>query len=319
LCLDNDQAGIAATERICRLGILSSVGESYPVEFRVARLPETVKDPADYMEINKDSKKLDDKFRREILGENSLEWTDWYQGHILDQYNQTATTGESGNFADMVERLGSFLSMLKNGQDRKKRFRDIVDVLAVTIARESNETEVSETVRLQLEAELKRKTETKTKLNQGSSFPASANSGNPTDDISRTLARMAPSNDPQTEFQVPKKKRRAAKSKAPPDETYPFDAYEADFVTPPRTERRFRAKNRIPKKKPALTPHFSGFEFNNNHDKMWLDDMELTVSLRAQYYYQGNGKPNRLTYIINSGTSSSLEISQRKRRRCCVL
>lgn len=255
--------------------------------------------------MNRDSTKLDDLFRKEVLGDSSLEWTDWYQKHILDQYNQTAGAGESGSFADIMERLGGFLAMVRDEPDRNRRFRHITDVLAEIIAAGSNETEISETMRLQLEAELKRKTSMRARSNQGASFLASPNSATPRDDISRTLARMAPRNDPQPEFQYPKKRGVKNKKIVPQASLLPFEngysSFEQEPATPLKSNRRFRAKN-LAKKKPALTPHFSGFEFSNDNDKRWMDDLELMVSpvIRRQNSIQSR-KTGRLTIYQRRG------------------
>jgi len=153
LCLDNDSAGLNALERICSGNILSTLTERYPVEIRIAELPEGTKDPAEYIEQNNNVKTLEDSFREDIIA-TSLEWTDWYIKRLLSMYDRSAARGSTGSFGDVFERLAGFLASINNAAERIKKACELSSRLAEIIAKENNSTHVSDTVRIQLESDL---------------------------------------------------------------------------------------------------------------------------------------------------------------------
>jgi DNA primase catalytic core len=283
-CLDNDDAGIAAVERICRSGILATVSASHPVEFRVARLPDKVKDPADYLDLHKGDSKPDEAFRLEVLESNSLHWMDWFQHRTLTQYNSTATKGEKWSFSDVMDRLGALLSMIKKSSERKARFDDIVDILLNTLAKDNEQGGVSGAVQLQIQSELERKISIMSRTTKSVSVGALAKIERSSDELSKTLARMAPTSGdlppssilPRVPKLIKDNRRGRQRSSA---ELGPFQAMSSNTNIegdiPPR--RRFRSKN-MPKQKASLTPHFSGFRFQNKHDAAWFGDDDFTVS-----------------------------------------
>lgn len=257
-CMDNDDAGIAAVERICRSGILASVSASYPVEFRVALLPDGVKDPADYISLPKEDSRRDETFRLEILERNSKQWMDWYQHRTITQYNSTATTGEKWSLSDVMDRLGALLSMIKDSIERQPRFDEIVDILVNIVASDSDEGGVSEVVRLQIQSELERKVSMMSRTTKMVPMGALAKIERSADELSKTLARMAP---------LPGDLPPSTSSrKQKPRKVSPRGRRQADFRT-----------KTTPARRPSLTPHFAGFQFQDKHAAAWLDDEELLV------------------------------------------
>ncbi len=254
------------------------------MEFRVASLPDNIKDPADYMDMFKDEQNLDEKFRREVLEKNSLGWMDWYQRNIMSQYNVTAMPGEKASFADTLDRLGVLLSMTKESSDKKRRFNDMIDSLAASMAVETNVTQVPETIRLQLESELERKTSMNTKWAGSYSLVDETIFRREMGKISEITEKVAPSDDMES-FALPQAQAEGKLRGRTSNSQMPFSEPYHDDTTTFTGSRRFRAKNESPKKKPALTPHFSGFQFQSKHDIGWLDDAELMVSqMKAKSY-----------------------------------
>ena len=102
MCLDSDEAGVMAIERICASEILLSVTERYAVDFRVASLPKGVKDPAEFVEGRND-KEAGDEFRKEVILE-ALEWSDWYIQRIVSTYDPEAVRGGKGSGGSVARR-----------------------------------------------------------------------------------------------------------------------------------------------------------------------------------------------------------------------
>ena len=296
ICLDNDDAGIVAVERVCRSGILATVSESKPVEFRVAFLPDNIKDPADYMSLHKEDSKPDEAFRLDVLERNSFNWVDWYQHRTISQYNSTARSGEKWSFSDVMDRLGALLSTIKESSDRKLRFNEIVDILLNILAKDEDSDEVSGAVRSQIQTELQRKISILSGTTKSASIGALAKVERSAERLSKTLARMAPSSDDfpsdvlsrERNLQKIDLRRRVQASRI-------YSSVDSQAVSPQPNQnaeippgRRFRAKN-LSKQKTSLTPHFSGFRFQNGHDAAWLEDEELIVRPTILSTYWGFG------------------------------
>ena len=77
LCMDGDDAGVNAVERLCSSNILSKVPELNRNELYVATLSDgiNVKDPSDFVEYAGDNAKQ--RFQEEILDE-AIPWDEWY-------------------------------------------------------------------------------------------------------------------------------------------------------------------------------------------------------------------------------------------------
>lgn len=284
-CLDNDNAGIAAVERLCKAGLLGNIAESRVVEFRVAQLPAGVKDPAEYIELHGQASEVDKQFRRDILEGNSLPWIDWYEDHILSQFNLSAPVGDKGSVSSIMENLAILLSMIKETTERKKRFDQVAEVLIMKMGQVTNVEDVSETARLQIQSELAKKVSIMTKAastKSGGSLPKIQRSNV---ELEKTLMRMAPSGGERPGSSLSKipslssSSNRGMKQSGEGNTATPKGAtfQSVSSKKGPEAGRKFRAKG-SPRRKPSLTPHFSGFKFQSKHDVAWLADDELTVS-----------------------------------------
>lgn len=162
LCLDNDNAGVAAVTRLCAGSnpILLSVTEQSNIEFFVANLPESVKDPAEFLEENQEAEDLDEKFRAEVIDE-AQEWTKWHMNCLVAAHDPSASTGEDGSFSQIFDKLASFLSVFENVDDRMKKAAFIAPKLSglVDTNEEKNKNDIdrieaSSTARIQLASNL---------------------------------------------------------------------------------------------------------------------------------------------------------------------
>eukprot|EP00537_Pseudo-nitzschia_pungens_P004962 CAMPEP_0172363050 /NCGR_PEP_ID=MMETSP1060-20121228/6513_1 /TAXON_ID=37318 /ORGANISM="Pseudo-nitzschia pungens, Strain cf. cingulata" /LENGTH=1505 /DNA_ID=CAMNT_0013085701 /DNA_START=419 /DNA_END=4935 /DNA_ORIENTATION=+ len=162
LCLDNDNAGIAAVTRLCAGPdpILLSVTEKSNLEIFVANLPGNVKDPAEFLEENEEAKDLDEKFRAEVI-DGAQEWSNWYMNSLVAAYNSSATEGEDGSFSQIFDKLAFFLSVFQSVDDRMKKaafispkLSDIVDTNEERDLNDKDRIEASRTARIQLASNL---------------------------------------------------------------------------------------------------------------------------------------------------------------------
>ena len=114
MCLDNDAAGIAAVTRLCSGSepMLLTVTKQSRIKILVAKLPDSVKDPAEFLEKNPNVNKLDEKFRNEVI-RNSQEWKVWYMCLLIDTHDSSATVGENGSFSKIFDDLAFFLSVFE--------------------------------------------------------------------------------------------------------------------------------------------------------------------------------------------------------------
>jgi DNA primase len=166
LCLDNDTAGVAAVTRLCSGTdpILLSVMEESNVDFFIAELSGTVKDPAEFLEQHRDTEEaLDEKFRAEVV-DGAQEWTRWYMNSLVaahDPVPSNTTAGDEGGFGQVFDTLASFLSIFESVDERMKKAAIIAPKLADLVDADKenddgnfNRTEISSTTRIQLASDL---------------------------------------------------------------------------------------------------------------------------------------------------------------------
>eukprot|EP00536_Pseudo-nitzschia_multiseries_P000897 jgi/Psemu1/62880/estExt_Genemark1.C_110130 len=162
LCLDNDNAGVAAVTRLCTGSdpILLSVTEQSNIEIFVANLRGGVKDPAEFLEENQEAEDLEEKFRAEVI-DGAQEWSKWYMNSLVDAHNSTATDGEDGSFSQIFDKLALFLSNFESVDDRMKKasfiapkLSDLLDTNDDNDGIDIDRVEASSTTRIQLASNL---------------------------------------------------------------------------------------------------------------------------------------------------------------------
>lgn len=157
---------MAAVTRLCSGTdpILLSVMEESNVDFFIAELSGTVKDPAEFLEQHRDIKEaLDEKFRAEVI-DGAQEWTRWYMNSLVaahDPEPSNTTAGDEGGFGQVFDTLASFLSIFESVDERMKKAAIIAPKLAdlIDADKENDEvdfnlTEISSTTRIQLASDL---------------------------------------------------------------------------------------------------------------------------------------------------------------------
>jgi DNA primase len=283
LCLDNDEAGQIAVERLCGNGMLSEASIKHGVEILVASLPEGLKDPADFIEAREGADaEIAESFRTEIVG-SACDWTDWYLQRLFTEYDPTATRGRPGSFGDIFERVAGFLASSMDPADRTKRAYEVAGSLAAMIAEEKNATEVSSVVRFQFESDLidraSRIAEAKDAV-QRRSESVSGQSPTGTRNVLSSLSRgEGPSAGDDDTGKLSYKALSSNAGKASTSQKTEMSAARrssksassgAKSQKPPAQTKGRTFKAREPTKVVALTPHFAGFEFARQSDMDWL-------------------------------------------------
>ena len=138
--------------------------EESNVDFFIAELSGTVKDPAEFLEEHRDIEEaLDEKFRAEVI-DGAQEWTRWYMNSLVaahDPESSNTTAGDKGGFGQVFDTLASFLSIFESVDERMKKAAIIASKLADLIDADKendevdfNRTEISSTTRIQLASDL---------------------------------------------------------------------------------------------------------------------------------------------------------------------
>ena len=150
LCLDNDEAGINAVERLCASSGIWEFLEGSGVEIKVASLPPGIKDPAEFIEAKGGVSKTSsgEEFRTEILG-NTQPWNLWFISRLISRYDPT----DSSSFSSVCENISNFLSTHSNAADRTKQAYEAAGKLATYIAKDSGGSGEGP-LRIQLESDL---------------------------------------------------------------------------------------------------------------------------------------------------------------------
>ena len=267
LCLDNDAAGDAAVERLCTNGFLKDLTLKHKhVQIQVATLPVGMKDPADFIEYGRqkrsDALQVAKSFQTRVL-DTAVEWTEWFLLRIIAKYNPEASRGAIGSFGNVFEEAADFMAGSMNAAERTQRAMDVTNLLASILAKERNTTDLSETVRIQLESDLldlsSRMADAKESLQR-----RTEKFGHGSTNVLATLARGSGPESFTEEMNSKLARNVTIQSKSGNAMTYNTEKFNDE--TPKR--RVFRPKgSRKPK---SLTPHFAGFKFAHDTDAAWL-------------------------------------------------
>lgn len=149
ICLDNDDAGNGAVERLCSGNQIWDLLTKKHVEVVVASLPDGIKDPGEFIEIRSKTnpENLRECFHEEVLDTTKL-WNDWYTDRLISRYDPS----DSSSFANICDDITTFLSKNPNAADRTKQAYETAGKLAQQIS--ANQTGASVTLRIQLESDL---------------------------------------------------------------------------------------------------------------------------------------------------------------------
>lgn len=290
LCLDNDDAGVAAAERVCSNGMLASVEEKSVTEIRIASLPDGIKDPADFIESHGSSKDAADDFRSLVI-DTSVEWSDWYLNQTMSRYNSSAVRGGVGSFADIFEKTANFLATFKNAADRTERACRVASSLADIMSMGDNGSKASETVRVQLESDLFDKVSNIVKSKEAITSRLESLGANSKADVREKLSNTARGIGSSGGGELAKLSSKAIKamsesrSRSRPDVAA---ISHARIANPPSLEeqsqsarrgRFYRAGKKQVKVEPSLTPHIAGVSFLNENDASWIQSKNVSTCL----------------------------------------
>ncbi|KAL3903366.1 MAG: hypothetical protein SGILL_010471, partial [Bacillariaceae sp.] len=279
LCLDSDDAGVAAVERLCtgRNPILYSATQSSNTDFYVAGLPEGIKDPAEFLENNRGTENLDEKFRNEVI-KNAVEWTGWYSDRVISSFNASASSGEPGSFGQIFDQLASFLAVFEDTDERSEKASRMCPGLARLLdgddVKESSSAEVGAKC-AQLESDLLHKASSI--LHSSSIRMQRAVEINDDSMDSKRVWRKVAAVSENLEMsqdisavESPVSKRESKKEIYETEELEMFDEA-PQSKRPPNRRRRFRMKRPTGRKSTpkSMTPHVRGVQSNRLDDE-WL-------------------------------------------------
>lgn len=278
MCLDSDDAGVTAVERLCSSNILRAAIDSSEVDICVASLPEGIKDPSEFVELKRQGNdQVGIEFREKVMAP-AEEWTSWYTRRILFSGNAS----DVRSFGQSFEKVAEFLSTFPNPAERIRRSSDVSFILTEIMAQANNST-ISTAVRIQLEADLvdmvTRKAAAKESLARR--IESVAHSGNVTSTVS--LSKLTNGMATEDGGKLSTKALRSAKqgAKIIPAKITPAQLPKTKIAqeTRPRSNRRaFQATDRRSKVKeaPHLTEHFAGYRFVNPSDAEWIGQKDVS-------------------------------------------
>lgn len=297
LCLDSDEAGVNAIERLCTGSLLSKTAEVYGVEILIASLPSDVKDPAEYIESKgkKGKPLVGDKFRKEVL-DTAKDWTVWYLDRLLTGYDKLAPRGTAGSFAHICDCVSDFLSRFPNPAERTKRAHDVAGSLADVISGVSGGGEVSNALRIQLETDLVNMVTRKAAARESIERRIESIEGGSPEETNQKVAQLTKGDGFSSSDDLSKLSTRALKARnkggslmqAEPKANGAVrqESNNVNGSTGPRRRQRTRVRRTSTKRpsQPPLTPHFSGFDFENQSDADWLGLPREKVKARGAYH-----------------------------------
>lgn len=265
LCMDNDNAGRNAVERICSSNMIIKTPELSGTEILVATLPEGIKDPSDFVASKESDAKS--QFESEVI-QLAEPWDLWYIRQITQKYDESK---DGTSFAAICEEVANFLAMFPNAADRTRRVHSIVDILLDLISKDSDSKSSLGMMRVQLEADMinivsrkavaresiERRMEERDGLGKevGSKLDIMTRGGEAeSDDFQRlstsALAKLHPPTRRSSSSVNQSTIRRTSQQKS--------------------TDRTTYKSNKVRPRQRDLMPHFNGFTFTHKSDRDWL-------------------------------------------------
>jgi DNA primase len=305
LCLDNDVAGTDAIERLCQNGMLEECARKNLASVHVARLPKETKDPANFIEqrrlLGMSSKEIAADFNDRVIAA-AVDWKEWFIHNLITAYTQDSPQGSRCSFSDVFDKIAEFLANSFKPAERTKRAYIVAGELSSILASEQNATEISLSVRIQLESDLvdlaSRKSAAKAVLQRR--IDDTAIDTSPTT-IPPTVALFARGYGPnsidqdnQLSKSATRTKNRGTVSVKPLDhsvqkehnDTSIFSSAPISGANSQRQVQLTRAKitRRREPDHVSVTTHFSGFQFKHQSDMEWLGLRNNKVSNHSLQY-----------------------------------
>ncbi|KAL3781373.1 hypothetical protein ACHAW5_003929 [Stephanodiscus triporus] len=276
LCLDGDDAGKNAVERLCSSNILSNVPELSKNELFVATLSGgEVKDPSDFVTLAGGGNKARMRFEEEIL-DNAIPWDEWYIDRLLSKHEVDSKDGSVGSFAGICNDVSTFLASFSNPADRTRRVHKIAEKLVALIAGVEMSSSSIGMLRAQLESDILNMSSRKAGVREAIERRIEVTDGVSGEATASKMKRLS-RGDLDNIYDDERKMSKSALSRVAPQRADNLQR-SIPALNPPRARKgatRTRSFRTNPKKtkKPQeryLVPHFNGFEFKHQSDKDWL-------------------------------------------------
>lgn len=265
LCLDNDEAGLNAVERICTDPEIWQFLKTNGIYLDVASLPSGMKDPAEFIEANGGvrSSKSGDLFRSDVLMK-AISWTDWFVTRLISKYDPS----DPSSFSSVCDNLSTFLSTHPNAAERTKRAYEAAGELAELISKGRGSPSNNAPLRIQLESDLLGMASRKAAAREALARRIEAADG---DIGSKSKILKMSSGEPTLNDDT----KYTPRVTAPTDQgakgnyTRPETKIKNSFPKYSKADSAKGKKYNEQKKNPPLTEHFHGFQFSET-DAQWL-------------------------------------------------
>jgi len=263
LCLDSDDAGINAMERLCAGTIFWTLLKRVTVEVKVAQLPNDMKDPSDFIESKRKKSKsyAANSFEKEII-DKSISWSDWYLARVLLLFNSTTKENEKESFSSICDKITSFLANVENPAERTRQAFECAKSLAERVSESSEST--NEALRVQLESDLLDMTARKAKVRENldrrvlePDQKRRLSNGYVEKDRKRLMTNeLSKQNGKTNELASSLNEKRNSSS-----------MNKGNAMVDTRQRKRIQKK---PAKMQNVMPHFNGFPIYSEDDRKWL-------------------------------------------------
>ncbi|KAL7550395.1 hypothetical protein ACHAWF_013636, partial [Thalassiosira exigua] len=318
LCMDADDAGTNAVERLCASNILPRIPQLNQNELYVATLSSSpsiglagnhegvglAKDPSDYIDIAGGGAKAGEKFRTDVL-DKAVPWDEWYLDRILSRHSyDPQDADERGGFAAICDEVSTFLAeAFASPAERTRRAHRIAGRLAkMIIAEDDNEDDASASssssfgmLRVQLESDILNMSSRKASVREGIERRIERTDGTPGErDVASRMTALSSgdgghASDDALGWNATKKGSLARVATGARREPRERDRRRSS-VNPAssfgRARRAVRAarspkgRRTQPREERHLVPHFHGFTFKHQSDREWLGlTMEKSMHL----------------------------------------
>jgi DNA primase catalytic core len=273
LCLDNDDAGQLAMERICTSSWIWDFIEEKKIDINICSLPSSTKDPADFIEQNTKSDVViaGTQFRDSVL-KTSVCWNEWYISRIISRYDPN----DASSFSVTCDKITTFLSSFPNAADRTRRAFETAGILASILSKEKKGSDGP--LRLQLESDLLSMSSRKAASREALVRRIEAKEGVVTGNMKRKMMEIS-----SGEGLDPRHQKIEMDSVRRKRTTITEDSNETGYLKQNRNQKQMRRQNNkiphsqihrgasknIKPKIPPIVPHFSGFQFSEL-DSEWL-------------------------------------------------
>ena len=276
ICLDNDDAGIGAVERICSGTFIWDLLRKKSVEVAVATLPSDMKDPGDFVEMRTKKKKSEsvrEDFQTEIL-DTAMLWNVWYIDRLIMKYDGD----DPSSFANVCDSITTFLASNPNAADRTKQAYEAAGKLATQISGK-DETATSGPLRIQLESDLLGMASKKASKKEAVQMRIEAVDKLAQNNLKGSRRAANPTGTPKTSMIRSKRipPRSSNSSKLSNDRNKngikSQNQNNSNFGNQRNYQQRYNRKQEIP-----IARHFAGFSFNPT-DASWLGITDKNVSV----------------------------------------